>query len=337
MKKQAAQERLFRFRPLEDSRGTEPGPSLLERELEALRDSYLFSPPFSAMNDPMEAFYEFGGDGDGIIRELYHPSGKVLNELYDQITSTVCKFGLVSFAASHEDLPMWAYYATSFAGMCLEFDPEGLQIGDLQNEVLREVLYTTQALPALNYSDVVSDHFLEKLIQRITRKRIEWAHERELRFVTGQVGRKYYVDDALKRVYLGPRIKCEHERQVCDILDRRPVEVLKGEVQGFELIFHSIKPARSLRDSERIGAGLFSQSAAIYDEDAVRSFLGAGFDKLINECQQTRLRPNLEEICQIGVSSNRPGTIYFRSKYKVRDGREFYYSSHFDSEFITAN
>lgn len=44
--------KLYRYRPLDDA--------LLDCELGALRDSYLFAPPFAAMNDPMEAFYEAG-------------------------------------------------------------------------------------------------------------------------------------------------------------------------------------------------------------------------------------------------------------------------------------
>jgi hypothetical protein len=37
-----------------------------EREMIALENSYLYAPPYSAMNDPMEAFYETGGSGDRI-------------------------------------------------------------------------------------------------------------------------------------------------------------------------------------------------------------------------------------------------------------------------------
>lgn len=54
---------LYRYRPFDDG--------LLERELNALRDSYLFSPPFSAMNDPMEAFYDTGCPGDRIAAGIF--------------------------------------------------------------------------------------------------------------------------------------------------------------------------------------------------------------------------------------------------------------------------
>ena len=54
--------KLDRYRPLDDK--------LFNRELNALRDSYLYAQSFSSMNDPMEAFYETGGTGDWITAML---------------------------------------------------------------------------------------------------------------------------------------------------------------------------------------------------------------------------------------------------------------------------
>ena len=54
---------LYRFRPLKSGK-------ILEREIEALRDSYLFAPAFSEMNDPMEAYYETGGPGDSAVNNM---------------------------------------------------------------------------------------------------------------------------------------------------------------------------------------------------------------------------------------------------------------------------
>ncbi|MER8396405.1 hypothetical protein NKH10_32245 [Mesorhizobium sp. M1340] len=86
------------------------------------------------------------------------------------------------------------------------------------------------ALPSLTLADIGAQHLEEAVIARITRKRGEWAHEKEWRFVTGQAGPKHFLDDALRRVCLGPRVKPEHAARVCQVMDRRPVE---GGNQGF--------------------------------------------------------------------------------------------------------
>ena len=240
--------KLYRYRPLEDA--------LLKRELCALRDSYLFSPPFKAMNDPMEAFYETGGPGDRIIDAMLAPSGKRARDLYAIVKAEIDRFGLVSFASTHDDLPIWAHYGSNFAGMCLEFDTVDLAIGDFQNESLRQVTYASSALPPLTVADIAPSERLEKaVIARITRKRSEWSQEKEWRVITGKVGPKHYLDDGLRRVFLGPRVKSQHVTQVCEVLDRRPVEVLQGQIKGFELTFRSIKAARPLKECERVGAG----------------------------------------------------------------------------------
>ena len=314
--------KLYRYRPLEDA--------LLNRELSALRDSYLYAPPFAAMNDPMEAFYETGGPGDRIISAMLAPAGKRIDGMYEMLSEMIDRFALVSFAGTYEDLPMWAYYGSNFGGMCLEFDPVELTIGDFQNEKLLPVTYARTALPPLRITDMASERLEEAVIARITRKRSEWAHEKEWRFITGEVGPKHYLDDALRRVFLGPRVKPEHAAHVCEVLDRRPVEVLQGEIRGFELEFRSIKPARSPEESERIGAGRFEPKDIIYKQDELEAFVAGPLDALLDECRRTARRPNLEEIADFDVSGHPKGALFIWAIYRLRSGREVYHKRYFD-------
>jgi hypothetical protein len=70
--------KVYRYRPLEDA--------LLDREVESLRHSYLYAPPFAAMNDPMEAFYETGGPGDRIINAMLAPTNKRIGGMYEMLS-----------------------------------------------------------------------------------------------------------------------------------------------------------------------------------------------------------------------------------------------------------
>ena len=314
--------KLYRYRPLEEA--------LLDRELGALRDSYLYAPPFAAMNDPMEAFYETGGPADRIINAMLAPTGKRIDGMYEILCQMIDHFALVSFASTHEDLPMWAYYGSNFAGMCLEFDSAELAIGDFQSEKLRPVTYARNALPPLTIANMEPEHLEEAVIARITRKRSEWAHEKEWRFITGEVGPKHYLDDALRRVFLGPRAKREHVARVCEVLDRRSVEVLQGEIRGFELVFHTIKQATPLEECERVGAGRFDPAEDLYFEKELREFLAVPFDTLQEECRRTALRPNMEQFAGVDLAGSDKGAIYFWTTYKLRNGREIYHKRYFD-------
>jgi len=314
--------KLHRYRPLDDV--------LLDRELGALRDSYLYAPPFAAMNDPMEAFYETGGPGDRTINAMLAPVGKRIDGMYEMLSEMIDRFALVSFAGSHVDLPMWAYYGSNFAGMCLEFDAAELAIGDFQNEKLRPVTYARIALPPLTLTDMAAERLEEAVIARITRKRSEWAHEKEWRFITGQVGPKHYLDDALRCVFLGPRVKPEHAARVCEVLGQRPVEVLQGEIRGFELAFRSIKPARPLDECERVGAGKIDPAEHLYAEQELRDFLAVPFEALLEECRRTALRPNMEELAGVDLVGSDKGAIYFWTIYKLRSDRNVYHKRYFD-------
>lgn len=316
--------RLYRYRPLDDL--------LIDREMSALQDSYLYAPPFAAMNDPMEAFYETGGPGDRIINAMLAPAGKHVESMYEMLSAMIDRFALISFAGTYENLPMWAYYGSNFAGMCLEFDTSQLDIGDLQNEQLRSVTYAGSALSPLTLADMMPEHLDEAVLARITRKRSEWAHEQEWRFVTGEVGRKHYLDDALLRVFLGPRVKPAHVERVCEVLDRRPVEILQGEIRGFELAFRTIKPACPLESCVRVGAGKFEPDEHVYSKTEIEKFLKVPYGELIDKCIQIALRPNLEEIPEFYISGNRADLLYITEIYRLRSGRDVYHKSYLDRE-----
>lgn len=323
-----APNRLYRYRPLSDNG------NLLERELSALRDSYLYAPLFEQMNDPMEAFMPMGGDSDHIFDEVVKPIGLRTEDYYDGIRLLIKQLGLVSFSSTHEYLPMWAYYASDFGGMCLEFDAERLAVGDFQNEHLLEVTYEREALPALAIEIVLQgpgdQRFKSELLKRLNRKRIEWKHEQEWRYVTGATGKKHYLDDALTRVYLGPRVKPDHAARVCEVLKNRPVEVMRGEIRGFELHFSTLQPAASLPQCERVGRGKFDPANDLYLDDDLKGFLGSHFDRLMDICRNTALRPNMEDFGGVGISSTKKQSIFLSTRYKLRSGRDVYHKRYFD-------
>ena len=131
-------------------------------------------------------------------------------------------------------------------------------------------------------------------------------------------------------MFLGPRVKPEHAMQVCDVLDRRPVEVLQGQTKGFELTFRSIKPARPLNECERVGAGRFDPAEDLGAEKELRDFLTVPFDALVEECRRTALRPNMEDFTTIHVTGSTKSAMYIGTTYKLRSGRKVYHKCYFD-------
>lgn len=315
--------KLYRFRWLDKATA--------DREIDALTNAYLYAPPFSAMNDPMEAFYETGGPGDGLVDAVFGFAGKSSADLYQIVDKTIDQFALVSFTGTFEALPLWAYYANNFSGICLEFDTRQLIKGEFKGEPLRPVVYARSALSPIGLQDFGEGKIKEAVVARLCRKRVEWSHEREWRFLTGTVGKKHYLDDALSKIYLGPRISDENARLVCAAVRHRPTEVLQGRIRGFELEFASVQPATQLSSCERVGAGKFSLADDLYAEKELRAFLGDAYDALVQECKHTLEHPNAEELAGIDLASSRPDAIYFHTVYKLRNGHSIYDKRYFNS------
>jgi len=313
---------LFRYRPLDDA--------VFERELDALRSSYLFAPRFADLNDPMEAFYKTGSPADSFLDALLKVQGKSVGDIYRLLQETVAQLAVISFASSVRDFPMWAYYASNFAGMCLEFDTSQLStVSDFQRETLHQVTYSNRPLPAVGSIDLLTEKLQTVLTERLTYKRSEWRHEREWRYLTGKSGRRHYRDTALIRVFLGPRIAPVHKTRLCVLLEQRPVEILEGRVDGFDLRFQTIKPGRDPKSCERVGSGRFLSAEDFYDEKSIRAFLSVPFDRLIDECRRIASHPNMDRFSGIGLTEDQQA-LYIWTVYKLRSGRDVYERKYFD-------
>lgn len=305
---------LFRFRPL-------IGDGIFERELHALQNSFLYAPSFLDMNDPMEAFYETGGYGDAIMDHLLGP-GKSVSDIYKMFSDQFDRAGLVSFSSSVDDLPLWAYYGSSFAGMCLEFDTEQLAIGDFRGEQIYKVDYVNEAPAPIQLVDIVPRN-LERTVPLIfTRKRSEWAHEKEWRFLVGEVGTKHYIDTALVRIYLGPRIDKDHERQICELLKRRPVEILKAEIHGFDMKYRLLQTACPLDECETVGSQGYDLPSLRSDVAEFENFLACSIDQFDDVVRELAKNPNCEIVEHYDVSVNNPGVLYIFATYRLRNGND---------------
>lgn len=314
---------LYRYRPLDDA--------LFQRELAALEKAFLWSPHFREMNDPMEAFYELGGAADPVLDALLKPSGKSTRDIYDLARNTFDNFCLVSLSTSHLALPMWAYYASNFAGMCLEFRTDELFTGDFQNERLMPVTYADAPIPPIELHQLVGEGQQMVVEAAFSRKRIEWQHEKEWRILTGAGGARHYLDDALSRVFLGPRITDAHAQAICDLFKDRPTEILRGEIQGYDLRFKTIKASVPVENCERVGAGKMEIDDLLYSHEELEAFLEVPLSDLEALLRSIALRPNAEEIqgCDLSGEYKRQA-IYVWTVYRLRSGRDAWKRLYFD-------
>lgn len=138
------------------------------------------------------------------------------------------------------------------------------------------------------------------------------------------------MDDALTRIYLGPRIEPVHASRVCQAVCRLPVEVLQGSVRGFELVFDTIQNATPLPECDRVGAGTFRPEDALFSQAELREFFGDCHSRLAAECEAIAALPNTEEILNADISTANKDVVYLNVTSKLRNGRTVFHKVHFD-------
>lgn len=326
--------KLYRYRSLSELGDN----SLLDRELLALEKAYLFSPSFTEMNDPMEAFYEMGSAGDRLLDIALNENGKSIEDIYAIIESALSEFCLLSFSTSNLNYPLWAYYADNFSGICLEFDTAELTTGGLDTEFLREVKYVKKPPQPISFTDISNSSLREKLTDHLFRKRIDWQHEAEWRLLTVKRGAKHYFDDALSRVFIGPRAPQDSVERICKTLKGRPTQILRGQVQNYSMHFNLIQAAAEFPEPVCEEKKEFDPKIWEYDRTELTQFFeDPELKNLCKLCDTITLGPNVKKIDSVLLSSSRPGTVCITIVYCLRNGQTNTQNRYYTKELLLAH
>ncbi|KMN14962.1 hypothetical protein TU86_06635 [Pseudomonas weihenstephanensis] len=313
---------LYRYRPLGNS-------DLVKRELDAILNSYLYAPRFEQMNDPMEAMFELSFDDlytALLPKEIFETGRKVIKAAAE----TAKKSGLISMSATHLDYPLWAYYASNFEGMCLEFDTQELAIADLHQHLLVPVVYDSVAPEPVSFGLLAISQPMEVVNKRLMQKRQEWQHEKEWRYLGGKEGRQHYTDLALKRIYLGPRIALKTKKNILYKMKGRPVEIYEGSVHGYDVKFNCIQKGISREECKRTGAGSFDRNLITSNNKELHAVLGESLDHLEQTINGLCSHPNLERIDGVCTSNNET-LIRITATYRLKDGCDISRNHWFDA------
>lgn len=200
----------------------------------SLENGYVFLAPPSYFNDPFDCSLD--------LVDFSSPSNKNFNKkAVDRFQQRVKNVGVCCFSRINDSILMWAHYANSHRGFCLEFttdneNPAGIHPLD--------VCYA-EKLVKLNFHNNADD----AIANMIFTKSLDWKYEEELRCIgdglsTQEERKKPFVASKLKAVYLG--VKCEEPtvEKVKDILNRKyPLTKLYQAVKSpdsFSILFEVI-------------------------------------------------------------------------------------------------
>lgn len=212
------------------------------RDIETLIKDELWASSLTALNDPFEATYI-----DNIKRALalfisvFGVNIRDVNRCWEELILFKNNIGIYSLALSQANYPdnelMWAHYANSHKGFCIEYDVEKLQ--DSENytfNVNRMKIEYQNEPPIIELDDIYNkDRFLIKMFGT---KSKSWEYENEIRLIYSTSKRKEYNPFALKSIYFGLNMDEKYQTQIIEGLENRNIRFYKMQrkAESYKLI-----------------------------------------------------------------------------------------------------
>lgn len=144
------------------------------------------------------------------------------------------KLGCTCFTKNNSHILMWAHYAKSHKGMCLEFDSTMPPF----NRAI-EVAYCDN-FPEINPINIITKSNVELLnresLKPLLTKYSCWAYEAEWRLFHVESNKLFgYPPEALRAVYFGVDVSESDFEAVCSILDRhhKGIKIYRAEKSKF--------------------------------------------------------------------------------------------------------
>lgn len=240
----------------------------VKRDLRSMANGEVYFAPFASLNDPFEAtivldgrLFDFVGllfglfKGKKVRNEFKELNQVVKGEVSDLLKHFVKNIGIYSLSRTVKDEVMWAHYANSHKGFCMEFDLDKLRTNQLETGFWLDVAYLSQP-PKVSFVEMVDRKILNSssriglgagegsisyLMKLLSSKSMRWSYEQEVRICMLGVGAFRHDLDALKSIYFGVRA------------ERRLIRLVMRLMRGRGLKYYQMK---MLDDSYGLNAEL---------------------------------------------------------------------------------
>ncbi|SFS83661.1 Protein of unknown function [Zhouia amylolytica] len=202
-----------------------------ERDLDSLEKNFYWAPKFDDLNDPCETLINtdpfkvqsrtfaklFGKENSEQFTEVE----KALHNLFDVKKKAI---GIYSLSKTFKDELLWAHYADSHRGFCIEYDLELLANSYKSFETFSFPVIYNKKPPEYGIRDI-NNTKSEQIVQKLAGyKSKRWQYEQEHRIVTGFYGEHPYEPSCLKSIYFGLNMNEKEKELMIDRLKGRNVQ-----------------------------------------------------------------------------------------------------------------
>jgi hypothetical protein len=200
------------------------GIEFFNRDVETLAKSKIYASTFDKLNDPFEGIFD---DQVSALITFFEKTFKVdgteVRERLKAIIDYKSTLGIYSLSKCSKNELLWAHYAHSHTGFCIEYELKGLKenylIPHTVNEL--EVDYKKTPHPIFPQDFKKTELFLRKLFAT---KSKGWKYENEIRLIFDKFGFKDYHPSTLTGIYFGAEMEEENRKLLIDSLTNLDVK-----------------------------------------------------------------------------------------------------------------
>lgn len=218
-----------------------------DNDLKALENNQYWSSSIEQLNDPCEAIT----DTKKVKKFLNYIGQKVgaktkedfglINDNTDEVLSMDNKMGIYSLSKTPLDELLWAHYANSHKGLCIEYDLDILLKNDGANHIHSfPVLYSNKP-PSISFWDIIRNEQNNMIKKFAFHKSKRWEYEQEHRIVTSKIGLNSYNHKALKSIYFGLKISESVKYHIINLLKLRGIKFYQIVLEKNSYLFKSVE------------------------------------------------------------------------------------------------
>lgn len=206
---------------------------ILQRDISTLQKNQFFAPKFDMLNDPFELnFKEIISNTLDLIKSAFSVDTEKMKIQFQEIIELKNKIGIFSLSKTCYNDQMWAYYASSNKGYCIEYELDKLKDKtknfDFSSQL--EITYTNE-IPTLCINDITENSIFKKMYGV---KKESWKHEKEIRLVFDNSSLKNHHESSITGIYFG--------YQASDSL----IESFKEIFRNRDVTFYKIIPNKQI-------------------------------------------------------------------------------------------
>lgn len=312
------------------------------RDLKSLKNDTFWASNTSQLNDPCEGL---------ILIDDYKKQIEILKQTFSQYPSSLDSFeknfqdiikmkdnklGIFSLSKNFNDELLWAHYANSHKGFCIEYHLPTLLKNQLPPFRSFDVSYSND-VPNLSLTHIISQKDADLLIKNMLGyKSKRWEYENELRIITENFGLNSYDYRAVKAIYFGLKTPESTISKTMKALKGRTIKYYRMSLKpsSFELIANEIEDRFPTLEKYKYSIAPIAESAI--DSSRIKVGYESFIPFLHKLAEIVRREPDCIEVEYIDLSNSKstPTSPVFFAQYKTQENDWLTHTVHYTLEEI---